>query len=132
MMKLLTLSFLTALFLLTNACRSPQAKQAQLSESEREARVQQLSKFIRPDMPLADANELFGWEASFDQGSWYWTDSRRFIVNTGSEYRIVHCLDFYRYVSYHKLIDQEGVFEKEIPKYNENGDPINFWQEPAE
>jgi len=94
--------------------------------------VKRLCKYVRPDMPLSDANELFGWDAEFDQGAWYWTDSRRFVVNTGNQYMIVHTYDFYRYTTYYKLLNQDGVFQREIPKYSENGEPINYWQEPAE
>jgi hypothetical protein len=80
-------------------------------------------------MALSDANELFGWGAKFDQGTWYWTDSRRFVVNTGDAYRIVACYDFYRFVQYHKLVGKPGVFTEPIPTRNEDGDLINGAQE---
>jgi hypothetical protein len=84
-------------------------------------------RYIRPDMNLADANNLFGWNAEGDSGSWYWTDTRKCIVLTGHEYRIVEVYDFYRFKHYHKLLEQDGVFEVDIPTEDEQGNPINQW-----
>ena len=91
----------------------------------RERRVQELCRFIRPDMMLSDANELFGWDAQFDSGDWYWTDSRKFVVHSGHQYRIVEAYDFYRLKHHHKLIDRPGVFERDIPKIESEGVPID-------
>ncbi len=93
---------------------------------ESESTVRKFCKYIRPDMTLADANELIGWEAETDQqGSWFWTDKKRCIVNL-NEGKIVQVYDFVRFKTYHKLIDQEGVFERDIATEN-NGSPINQW-----
>ena len=114
--------------LLIAGCRTPTTA-AHLTRENREWMVRQQCRYIRPDMALSDANELFGWGAKFDQGDWYWTDSRRFIVHTGDAYRIVECYDFYRFVHYHKLVEKPGVFMEHIPTRDADGNPINGAQE---
>jgi hypothetical protein len=62
----------------------------------RESTVRKYCKYIRPDMTLADANELIGWEAEVVDGSWYWTDKKRCIVQM-NEGKIVSVSDFVRF-----------------------------------
>jgi hypothetical protein len=93
--------------------------------STREQRVRKLCRFIRPDMMLSDANELFGWQAKFDTGDWYWTNSRRFIVHCGNRQRIVEVYDSYRLKSYHKMIDRPGVFERDFPRADSEGNAVS-------
>ena len=94
--------------------------------TSREANVGKYCKYIRPDMTLADANELIGWESENIDGSWYWSERRRCIVHIG-EGKIVEVYDFVRFKHYYKLIGQPGVFERDIPTEGMAGDPINQW-----
>ena len=84
-------------------------------------------KYLRPDMAISDANDLFGWDAEFDSGGWFWTDKRKCVVNTGNDHMIVAVYDFYRFKRYRKLLDRPGVFESEIPTEDAHGNPINQW-----
>ena len=90
-----------------------------VDSDSRDERVHRLCKYIRPDMPLSDATDLFGWSPKFDDGSWYWTEERKFIVHTGYEYRIVEVYDFYRLLHYHKSLKREGVFVRKIRPHPE-------------
>jgi hypothetical protein len=92
----------------------------------RESTVRKYCKYIRPDMTLADANELIGWEAEVVDGSWYWTDKKRCIVQM-NEGKIVSVSDFVRFKIYYKLLGKDGVYERDIQTEGSAGDPINQW-----
>ncbi|MDX2412990.1 MAG: hypothetical protein QNK16_11490 [Woeseiaceae bacterium] len=94
--------------------------------TSREAIVGKNCKYIRPDMTLADANELIGWEPENTDGSWYWTDRKRCVVHIGDG-KIVEVLDFVRFKHYHKLVGEPGVYERDIETEGTGGDPINQW-----